>query len=135
MEAKVERLEAAVGKLEDTLEKANKSEEKLMCQYDTMSQLFFEKEKVYLTRMDESEKRHTEEKESIRKHYQKIIIAISLVLLLIVGSLIGGLIYLFANYDVAFEVYQDVSAEGGGNSTVEDGIHLNGTPIENTPAN
>lgn len=134
MEARVDKLETAVEKLEETLEKANKSEEKLMCQYDTMSQLFFEKEKVYLEKMDESEKRHLEEKASMRKHYQRIIVSISLVLLLIVGSLIGGLIYLISNYDVAFEVYQDVSAEGGGDSTVEDGIHLNGTPIDTTPA-
>lgn len=123
MEAGVERLETAVEKLEDTLEKANQSEEKFMCQYDTMSQLFFEKEKLLLSQMD-----------SMRKHYQKIIISISLVLLIIVGSLIGGLIYLVSNYDVAFEVYQEVSAEGGGDSTVEDGIHLNGTPIDDTPA-
>lgn len=124
MEAKVERLESAVGKLEETLEKANNAEEKLMCQYDTMSQLFFEKEKVYLNRMDESEKRHIEEKASMRKHYQRIILAISLVLALIIGSLIGATIYLVSNYDFGVEVYQEVSAEGGGDSTIEDGIHI-----------
>lgn len=130
MEAKVERLEAAVGQLEATLEKANNAEEKLMCQYDTMSQLFFEKEKVYLDKMEESDKRHAEEKESIRKHYQKILVSICLVLLLIVGSLIGGIIYLVSNYDFSFQTYQTVTAEGGGDSTIEDGIRFNQYPAD-----
>lgn len=141
MEAGVERLEAAVGKLEDTLDKANSSEEKLMCQYDTMSQLFFEKEKVYLSRMDEMEKRHAEEKAAMReaeagrqKRDHKIILVLAVTLLFVLTTVIGGLFYFISNYDVTFDTYQSVSAEGGGNATIEDGIRYNANSVDDTNA-
>lgn len=119
MEKLREQLESNADRLKEVADEINRAEETFMCQYDTMSQLFFEEKKLLLAQMD-----------AMRKHYGKIILTISLTLLLVIGSLIGGLIYLISNYDIAYEVYQDVSAEGGGDSTVEDGIHLNGTPVE-----
>lgn len=92
---------------------------------DTILQLQKEKDCEWMARIDSIDERHLKEKSEMRKHYQKIIFTISLALLLIVGSLIGGLIYLLSNYDIGFEVYQEVSAEGGGDSTVEDGIRYN----------
>ena len=129
----------ATEKIKEATEDINVAEQRFMCQFDTIEQLYFEKEKLYLSKMDDMEKRHAEEresmrkqnieeKESMRKHYQRIIFSISLVLLLIVGSLVGGLIYLFSNYDIGYEVYQEVSAEGGGDSTIEDGIRLGNIP-------
>lgn len=137
MHDEVEMLEMAAEKLEKTVEEVNQVEERLMCQYDTMSELFFEEKKLLLDqladerkRYDEAEKRHAEKEEAILRRDGRIMLAISLALLLVIGSLIGAIIYVTSNYDIAYEVYQDVSAEGGGDSTVEDGIHLNGTPVE-----
>lgn len=92
---------------------------------DTILQVHKEKDCEWMAKIDSIDERHLKEKSEMRKHYQRIILAISLTLLLIVGSLIGGLIYLISNYDIGFQVYQEVSAEGGGDSTVEDGIRYN----------
>lgn len=97
---------------------------------DTILQLQKEKDCEWMARIDSIDERHLKEKSEMRKHYQKIILSISLTLLLIVGSLIGGLIYLLSNYDIGFQVYQEVSAEGGGDSTIEDGIQIDGPASE-----
>lgn len=128
MAEEVEILKMATEKLNQTVEKASILETEVLLQFDTMAQLQKEErmelEKLFAQERSESRQQHAEERASMRKHYQRIIIAISLVLLLIVGSLVGGIIYLFSNFDFAFEAYQEVSAEGGGNSTIEDGIHV-----------
>lgn len=124
MQDEVEMLEMAAEKLEKTVEEVNQVEERLMCQFDTMSELFFEEKKLLLAQMADAEKRHAEERESMRKHYGRALLAVSLTLLLVIGSLIGGLIYLISNYDIGVAIYQEVNAEGGGDSTVEDGIHV-----------
>lgn len=123
----MECIEMATEKLNNAVEKASMLETEIMLQFDTMAQLNHEKEKLYLDKMSEMQKQHTEEKESMRKHYQRIILSISLVLLLVIGSLVGGAVYLISNFDFEFEpsYSQDVSAEGGGDSTIEDGIHIN----------
>ena len=128
MHDEVEMLEMAAEKLEKTVEEVNQVEERLMCQYDTMSELFFEEKKLLLAQMADAEKRHAEERESMRKHYGRALLAVSLTLLIIVASLIGGIIYLVSNYEFSYEVYQEVSAEGGGDSTIEDGIQFDRRP-------
>ena len=117
----------ATEKTKEATNGVNVAEQRFMCQFDTIEQLYFEKEKMYLDRMAESEKRHAEEKDSMRKHYQRIIFSISLVLLLIVGSLVSAALYVYSNFDFKFQpsYSQSVSAEGGGDATNEDGIHIN----------
>ncbi len=134
----MEGIEMATEKLNQAVEKASMLETEVMLQFDTMAQLQKEErmelEKLFATERAETREAHAKEKESMRKHYQRIILAISLVLMLIVGSLIGGLIYIVSNYDFGFEVYQDLDTDGGGDSTVEDGIHLNGDPVNKDTA-
>ncbi len=130
----MEGIEMATEKLNQAVEKASMLETEVMLQFDTMAQLQKEErmelEKLFATERAETREAHAKEKESMRKHYQRIILAISLVLLLIVGSLIGGTIYLLSNYDIGFQTYQEVNTEGGGNSTIEDGIRVNREPTD-----
>lgn len=126
----MEYIKMATEKINESVEKTNLLGTEMILTFDTMAQIYADKEKLLLEKMEAAEVRHVEEKAGMRKHYQRIILSISLVLVLIIGSLIGGLIYLFSNYDLSYEIYQEVSAEGGGDSTVEDGIHLNRGPLE-----
>lgn len=129
MLSETEYLKMAERVMDETVSAANVAMAQSTVALDTMLQLQSderkEKDRSFLEALDKIEARHAEDRDKMRKHYQRIIIAISLVLLLIVGSLIGGLIYLVSNYDIGFQVYQEVSSEGGGDSTVEDGIRYN----------
>lgn len=115
----------ATEKINQAIDVTNVATAQAAVALDTMLQLQKEKDTEYLTTIENMDKRNIEERANIRKHYQKIILTISLVLLLIVGSLIGGLVYIISNYDITFQTYQEVSAEGGGDSTIEDGIRFN----------
>lgn len=117
-DVEMELFEMATEKLNDAMDVTNVATAQAAVALDTMLQL-------QSTERIEMEKLHKAECESMRKHYQRIILAISLTLLLIVGSLIGGLVYIISNYDITFQTYQEVSAEGGGDSTIEDGIRFN----------
>lgn len=129
-----EYIEMAEKLMNETVNAANVAMAQSSIALDTMLQLQSderkEKDKAFLEMLDSMEARHAEDMEKVRKHYQKIILSISMVLLLIVGSLIGGLIYVISSYDISFQTYQQVSAEGGGDSTIEDGIRFNQEPNE-----
>lgn len=94
---------------------------------DTILQLQKEKDCEWMARIDSIDERHLKEKSEMRKHYQRIIVVLSLVILLMIGSFIGGILYFVSNFDVNFgpSYSLDVSAEGGGDATNEDGIHVN----------
>ncbi len=119
----MEIIKMATEKVNEAVEKANIIATESMLQFDTMAQLQKEER-------TEAREMYAKERAEMRKHYRKIIVAISLVLLLIVGSLIGGLIYLFSNYDFDVQTYQEVHAEGGGNSTIDAGIRVNQYPTD-----
>lgn len=114
----------AVDKLNNAVEETSVLEKEVMLQFDTMAQLQKD-ERLELQRL------FAEERADIRKHYGKIVLTLSILLLLIIGSLVGGAVYLLSTFDFDFRPYysQDVSAEGGGNSTIEDGIKINQPPL------
>lgn len=127
----------ATEKIKEATEDVNVAEQRLMCQFDTMEQLYFEKEKLYLDQIskinkqnaetiENIEKRNAEEKESIRKHDHRIMLVQAITLFLIIASIIGAIVYVYANFDVEFQsgYSQTVTAEGGGDATNEDGIHV-----------
>lgn len=124
----MERVKMTAEKLEKAVDEMNVAEQRFMCQFDTIEQLYFEKEKMYLEKMSEAEERHAQEKKDMRKHYLKIILSIAIPFLVLLSSIIGGIIYITTNFDIGFQTYQEVSAEGGGNSTIEDGIHFDRPP-------
>lgn len=131
MLSETEYLKMAERVMDETVSAANVAMAQSTVALDTMLQLQSderkEKDRSFLEALDKIEARHAEDRDKMRKHYQRIIIAISLVLFLIVGSLIGGVIYVVSNFDFEFEPSYslDVSAEGGGDATNEDGIHVN----------
>lgn len=134
MLSETEYLKMAERVMDETVSAANVAMAQSTVALDTMLQLQSderkEKDRSFLEALDKMEARHAEDRDKMRKHYQRIIVSISLVLLLIVGSLIGGLIYIVSSYDISFQTYQEVSAEGGGDSTIEDGIKFNQQPNE-----
>lgn len=119
-------IDMATEKIKEATEDVNVAEQRLMCQFDTMEQLYFEKEKLYLDRMAESDKQHAEEKDSMRKHYHRIILVQAVTIFLIIASIICAIVYVHANFDIEFGpgYSQTVTAEGGGDATNEDGIHV-----------
>lgn len=68
--------------------------------------------------------RHSEEKEKMRKHYQKIIIAISSALFALIVGILSIVFYVIANFDI-YASYQDITTGDNGTATIEDGIHYN----------
>lgn len=129
----MECLNMAADKLNKAVEDTSIIEKEIMLQFDTMAQLQkderMEREKMYIDERADMRKQFAEEKTNMRKHYQKIILVLALTLFLLLSSIIGGTIYLLANYDFGYAVYQESSAEGGGDSTIEDGIQLGIPPV------
>lgn len=67
--------------------------------------------------------KHSEDLEKQRKHYCRIIYALILTLVLFVSSVVGGAIYLLANYDFGV-IYQESTIGGSGDQNIYDGIHI-----------
>lgn len=123
----MEYIKMATEKINESVEKTNLLGTEMILTFDTMAQIYADKEKLLLEKMEAAEVRHVEEKANMRKHYQRIILAQALTLLLVLGSIIGGILYAVSNYNFDFipSYSQDVSSEGGGDATIEDGIHIN----------
>lgn len=73
-----------------------------------------------------------DERDQMRKHYEgivqkytRIIFGLIAALIIILGGIIGGAIYLLSNYDLSFSTYQELDMGGDGNQNVYDGIHMN----------
>lgn len=131
MLSETEYLKMAERVMDETVSAANVAMAQSTVALDTMLQLQSderkEKDRSFLEALDKMEARHAEDREKVRKHYQRIILTLALTLFLIIGSIIGGIIYIVSNFDFEFEpsYSQDISAEGGGDATIEDGIHVN----------
>lgn len=126
MDNAVERLNESAKKLDEMTDVANLKLTETLLQFDTMVQVQKE-ERVETARM------HNEAIEKIMErhakeiaHWKHIVIALVLTLALFIGGVIGTVGYLLANFDFAFETYQDVSSDNNGTSTIHDGIHVNG---------
>lgn len=66
--------------------------------------------------------RHAQEKDKMRKHYQKIIIAISAVLIALIVGIFSTVLYFMANFDFAtIDFAQDITLNDG-SGIIEDGI-------------
>lgn len=69
--------------------------------------------------------RHGEEKDKMRKHYQRIIIAMAVALASMIIGFFGTAIYIVANYDIAtVRLTQDIDMNDG-SATIDDGIEYN----------
>lgn len=80
----------------------------------------------------EIQKMHLEENERTRnhydnviRHYKHIIIGLIVTLCLFIFGLICAVSYVVTNYDFQFGYTQDLTVEGDGDATIQDGIHIN----------
>lgn len=131
MRSETEYMKMAERVMDETVSAANVAMAQSTVALDTMMQLQSderkEKDRSFLEALDKIEARHAEDREKDRKHYRRIILALALTLALIIGAIIGGVIYIVSNFDFEFQpsYSQSVSAEGGGDSTIEAGINVN----------
>lgn len=79
----------------------------------------------------EIQKIHKEERLEMQKahekeiaHWKHIVIGLILTICLIIGGIIGGAIYIFSNYDLAY-IEQNPSIGNDGDINLYDGIHYN----------
>lgn len=114
----VEQIVMAANELEKAVERADAAQASAMMYTDTMAELYKEERTEILERC-------TKEKADMRKHYQKIILVLAITMALIIGGLIGGAAFVLSNFDIEFGNAQNISTNGGGDSTIEDGIHRN----------
>lgn len=116
---KVDEINEEAEKLKEIASGANVALTEMRLQFETMMEI--QKEERL-----ERERMYNEEKEHMRKRYGRIILGLILTICLILGSFVGGAIYLFTNFDIAFGTYiQKPNVGGDGNSTIYDGIHFN----------
>lgn len=132
MLSETEYLKMAERVMDETVSAANVAMAQSTVALDTMLQLQSderkEKDRSFLEALDKIEARHAEDRDKMRKHYQRIILTLALSLLLIIGGLVGGMAYLFSNFDFGVVTYQNNSFGNDGSPTIEDGIHIEHTP-------
>lgn len=91
-------------------------------QFETLLEMQKE-ERIELSKIKKEELdglRESFEKQT--KHLKHIIIGLILTLCLILGSIIGGVVYVLSNYEIE-TTYQNVTVGGDGESNIHDGIH------------
>lgn len=107
----VEEVNESLGRVNDALSGT-------LVQFDTLVQLQSE-ERI------EMQKMYNDTLEKERTHYRKIIIFLILTIILLVGGIAGGFIYLISNYDFAVVTSQDANVGGDGNIEIHDGASSN----------
>lgn len=114
MKAAAEKMENAARTLEKESEGMNAYAAETRLQFDTLVQLQMQERQAI-------EKRHSEETKDIRKHYGRIIAGLIITLMIIMGGIVGTVVYFLANYDIA-TVYQETDIGGDGYNLINDGI-------------
>lgn len=114
----MEKFEKILEDMESIAEKSSLAATNAQLTIETISELYKEKE-IKLIETQEKER------EALHKHYGRIIVGLILTLVILLGSIIGGSIYLFTNYDFGIVTYQDMDIGGSGNQDIHDGIHYN----------
>lgn len=118
VEKTASELKHCTEKLGDIAEGTNIALTEMRIQFDTMVQSQQE-ERI---RMQEL---YSGERDKIRKHYGHIILALVLTIVLILGTVVGAVMYVFSNYDIMTGYVQDLYIGNDGTNTIYDGIHFN----------
>lgn len=112
----MEQLENIASRLEQAAEETASLAAESRIKFDAMVEMLNKMQEQFL-----------QEKQDLLAHFErsdreknKIIIGLIIVILLLVGSSVGGAVYLLANFDMAVVSTQDLD----NNSTVYDGIYV-----------
>lgn len=124
-----ENLKEKAETLENLANGTNIAIQEMRIQFETLAEM--QKEERLAT-----QEMHNKEKEQMREHHDKevrhwkhICIGLIATIILIIGSLVGGTIYVINEFDFtilddpSFSQYLDIG--GNGNPTINDGIHYN----------
>lgn len=121
----VTALEEEAEKLSKIADGANTALAEMRIQFETLAEM--QKEERL-----ERDKMHNVAVEKILdkcerevKHWKHICIGLIITLCLIIGSIVGGIVYILSNYDISFGYVQELYVGGDGNPAVNDGIHIN----------
>lgn len=139
----IEQLKEIENQAASTLMQATETRERLQEAYRMMNeeiekniehenvQVPFAAFETQLERFQEEKRelldRHEQEKDKIRKHYGKIIIAMAIVLTSIIIGIFGTIFYFLNNYDFVIDFRQTITAGDDSAATINDGIHYNDT--------
>ena len=118
-------LEDRAEKLESLASETNIALKEMRIQFETLAEMQkeerIEKQKLHNDEIDKILERHGKE----ISHWKHICIGLILTLFLILGSIIGCIVYIVTNYEIVTGTYQDLYVGGNGTSTINDGIHIN----------
>lgn len=116
----MEQLENIASRLEKAAEETASLAAESRIKFDAMIEM-----------QNNMQERFLKEKQDLLAHFEssdkrknKIIIGLIVVILLLVGSFVGGAVYLLANFDVAVVSTQDVYSDNNSSATINDGINL-----------
>lgn len=113
----MDELQSITERLEECLEHTDAVASKARLQLDAFAEIQSE-ERVKIQTM------HKEEMADMRKYYTRIIMGLIITLVILLGSIIGGTIYVLANYDFAVATYQTQDIADGGSANIYDGINI-----------
>lgn len=117
MEKMAKELDNRATELDDMSSRTDIALKEMRLQFETMMEMQ-RQERADMAKL------HGEENEKLRKHYGRIILGLILTICLILGTIIGGAIYIFSNFEFTFGTYQDVYSDNNGTATINDGIHF-----------
>lgn len=140
----IERLKDIENQAATTLMQAMEAREKLQEAYEMMSEenakntehndvrVPFVAFETQLERFQEEKRelldRHEKEKDKMRKHYRKIIIAMAVALTAMIVGLFGTALYFVSYFDIAtVNLEQDIRMNDG-SATISDGMEYKRTP-------
>ncbi len=111
----MDELKAIADRLEKSVDKTNAMSAKARMELDALAEVQSE-ERLKMQEMNNAQI------SDMRKHYGRIIMGLIITLAIILGGIVGGTIYLIANYDFAVATYQNISSDNNSNATIYDGI-------------
>lgn len=119
MEEARKKLEKSAEDLEQLTSRTSIALSEMRLQFEAITEIQKdERETMY--------KVHQEEIEKVRKHYGKIVCGLLMTIILLIVGVIGGVIYVFHNYDFqSYSLTQDMNIGGAGENTINDGLHFN----------
>lgn len=123
----MEQLDNIAGRLEQAVEATSALAAESRIKFDALIEMQSE-ERLKMQEM------FLQEKQDLLAHYErtgkrkdKIIIGLIIALVILIGSIVGGTIYVLTNFDLAVVATQNENVGDYNNINIHDGIHLDTT--------